>query len=80
MLSLETGIQLDVKLLWESEQIDDLAAVSPELGRDVVRPFPFDTIALQAMGHMVMEVGARFFACERRRSEEMARRQTEDTR
>jgi hypothetical protein len=44
------------------------------------RPFPFDRIALQAMGHMVMEVGARFFACERRLSEEMARRQTEDAR
>lgn len=37
MLSLETSIQLDVKLLWESEQINDLAAVLPELGRDVVQ-------------------------------------------
>ena len=40
------------------------------------RPFPFDRIALAAMGHMVAEVGARFAECERRLAQEVARHQS----
>jgi hypothetical protein len=44
------------------------------LGRALMewRPFPFDRIALEAMGQMVMEVDARFIHCERRLAEEMS--------
>lgn len=49
------------------------------LGRALMEwhSYPFDRIALEAMGHMVNETGALFFACERRLAEEMARRSSE---